>query len=827
MRYTIEDIASIVGGRLTGAGDATIEHLLTDSRKLTFPSHCLFFALPGPRRDGHQFIHELFERGVRSFVVNTSFDCSTFPDAHFIVVDDILAALQHLAAYHRRQFHLPVIGITGSNGKTIVKEWLNYLLEERYTIVRSPKSYNSQVGVPLSVWQINPSHQLGIFEAGISEPGEMEKLEQIIRPETGILTNIGEAHSEGFASPQQKIEEKLKLFLNAGIVIYCSDYADVDLCIQHIKEKGFSGRLFSWSKKQHATLVISGIEKRGDTTLITAAYQGRTISIQIPFTDDASIENAITCWCLLLLQEVPAQDIESGMSRLAPVAMRLELKRGINNCSIINDSYSADISSLKIALDFLDRMQHHPRKTIILSDLLETGKDQDELYAQISGFLSNRNISRLIGIGKTISTHQHVFKRNGGLETLFFDDVDAFRTSFYELNFRDETILLKGARIFAFEQISRLLEYQQHQTVLEINQHALLYNLRQYQALLKPATRIMAMVKAFSYGSGSFEIASVLEFHKVDYLAVAYADEGVELRKAGIRLPIMVMNSEPVSFELIRNFSLQPVVYSFDILKRFDQFLKKSGHSAYPVHIEIETGMNRLGFLPGDATLLVTEINQSNMKVRSVYSHLVASEDPASDDFTKHQFTVFMETCQQLEAGIGYTFLKHIDNSAGISRHPQFQLDMVRLGIGLYGIDTASNAVLDLKEVTTLKTTVAQVKHLRSGETVSYGRRWIAGRDSVIATVRIGYADGYPRRLSNGKGKMLIRGQLAPVVGSICMDMTMVDVTEIPAVREGDEVIVFGNDLPVLQVAEWAETIPYEIMTGISQRVRRVYFEES
>jgi alanine racemase len=827
LRYTIEDIASIVGGRLTKAGDATIEHLLTDSRKLTFPSSCLFFALPGPRRDGHQFVQELFDRGVRSFVVNTSFDCSTFPDAHFVVVDDILAALHHLAAYHRRQFHLPVIGITGSNGKTIVKEWLNHLLEEKYTIVRSPKSYNSQVGVPLSVWQINPSHQLGIFEAGISEPGEMEKLEHIIRPETGILTNIGEAHSEGFTSLQQKIEEKLKLFLNAGMVIYCSDYADVNLCLQHMKEKGFTGRLFSWSKKQHATLAISGIEKRGDSTLITAAYQGQTISIQIPFTDDASIENAITCWCLLLLQEVPMHDIASGMSRLAPVAMRLELKRGINNCSIINDSYSADISSLKIALDFLDRMQHHSRKTIILSDLLETGKDQEELYAQISGFLSNRNISRLIGIGKTISAHQHVFKRNDGLQTLFFENVDAFRASFYELNFRDETILLKGARIFAFEQISRLLEQQQHQTVLEINQHALLYNLRQYHALLKPTTRIMAMVKAFSYGSGSFEIASVLEFHKVDYLAVAYADEGVELRKAGIRLPIMVMNSEPVSFELIRNFSLQPVVYSFDMLKRFDQFLKKSGDSAYPVHIEIETGMNRLGFLPADATLLVTEINQSNMKVQSVYSHLVASEDPASDDFTNQQFTVFMETCKQLEAGIGYTFLKHIDNSAGISRHPQFQLDMVRLGIGLYGIDTASNAVLDLKEVTTLKTTVAQVKHVRSGETVSYGRRWIAQRDSVIATVRIGYADGYPRRLSNGRGKMLIRSQLAPVVGSICMDMTMVDVTEIPAVREGDEVIVFGNDLPVLQVAEWAETIPYEIMTGISQRVRRVYFEES
>ncbi|MDX1936289.1 MAG: bifunctional UDP-N-acetylmuramoyl-tripeptide:D-alanyl-D-alanine ligase/alanine racemase [Flavihumibacter sp.] len=828
--YTIEQVAGIVKGKLQAADNsAVIEHLLLDSRKLVFPANTLFFAIKGPRRDGHQYLTELIEKGVANFIIHESAAAQLPSTVNAVIVKDTLIALQALTAYHRKQFNYPVIGITGSNGKTIVKEWLNQLLAAKYTIVRSPKSYNSQIGVPLSIWQMNAQYNLGIFEAGISQSGEMERLEKIIQPEIGLFTNVGDAHSEGFLNSRQKVKEKLQLFKHAKTLIYCSDYPEInegvaDLVQRLRNDTDNKINLFSWSIKADATLKIVSLLKDDHSTYITALYNNEEISLKIPFTDDASMENAINCWCLLLHLNIDSNYIEQQMALLVPVAMRLELKKGINNCSIINDSYSADISSFKIALDFLAQQHQHHRKTVILSDILESGKTDKQLYETVVKLLQQKNINRFIGIGPQLYRQRSLFTGIPSLEVHQYETMDAFKKDFYNLSFQNESILLKGARVFAFEQIVTLLEQKMHQTVLEINLTALQHNLKQYQQLLQPHTKIMAMVKAFSYGSGSYEIASFLQFQKIDYLAVAYADEGVELRKAGISLPIMVMNAEVTTFHLLTQFQLEPALYSFEILQAFNQFLENENRSQFPVHIELETGMNRLGFLTADAGAVAQAINASNCKVQSVFSHLAASEDPQQDAFTQQQAWLFGEACEVLQQQLGYAFIKHISNTAGISRHPALQLDMVRLGIGMYGIDP--NPQLNLKETTTLKTTIAQIKHLRAGESVSYGHTAIVKQDSVIATVRLGYADGYNRRFSNGKAHMLVKNKTASTIGVVCMDMTMLDITHIPGVKEGDEVIVFGPQLSVKQLAKWAGTIPYEIMSSISQRVKRVYYEE-
>jgi len=830
--YKIEDICKIVKGQwLQQAGEAEIEHLLPDSRKVLFPAGSLFFALKGARRDGHSFVGEVYEKGVRNFIVSNPELVSLPADANIILVKDALLALQAIAAYHRKRFSYPVIGITGSNGKTIVKEWLNQLLEERYSIVRSPKSYNSQSGVPLSIWQMNEHHQLALIEAGISQSGEMDKLEKIIQPTIGLFTNIGEAHSGGFLNIRQKVKEKLQLFKHVDTLIYCSDYPELnegvaDL-VQRLRNKPDDKlHLFSWSMKTDATLRVISLLKDKSYTYIKAEYREKEIDIRIPFVDDASLENAVLCWCTLLHLGMEDHYIAAHMEKLSHVAMRLELIKGINNCSIINDSYSADLSSLKIALDFLAQQQQHRHKTIILSDILQSGKSEKDLYESVAAAVQQKKIDRFIGIGPQILRHKNIFEALPGLETKIYDTLESFRRDFYHLQFQNETILVKGARIFEFEQIVTLLEQKVHQTVLEINLTAVLHNLQQYQQLLKPATKVMAMVKAFSYGSGSYEIANLLQFHKVDYLAVAYADEGVELRKSGISLPIMVMNPEETTFDALVQYQLQPELYSFELLQLFDQFLHRQGQQQFPVHIELETGMNRLGFDTAGMQQLAGQLRNSCCSVQTVFSHLVASEDRALDAFTRQQAEKFTAACNELGQELGYSFTRHIANSAAIVRFPDLQFDMVRLGIGLYGVDSAATQHLNLKEVSTLKTTIAQLKHLKAGETVSYGRKGLVKKDSVIATVRLGYADGYSRRLGNGVGKMMVNGKPAPVIGAVCMDMTMLDVTGIPHVREADEVTVFGGGVPVQQVAAWAATIPYEIMTGVSQRVKRVYFEE-
>lgn len=796
MIYAAEDIARIVNGKLVKVHSNPVTSLLLDSRKIFSPGGTVFFAVKSSRRDGHQFIPELYKKGIRDFVVCEKIDWAKFETANFIIVKDTIAALQQLAAFHRRQFDIPVIGITGSNGKTIVKEWLCQLLHADYNIVSSPKSYNSQIGVPLSVWQMNEKHTLAIFEAGISRPGEMEKLETILKPTVGVFTNIGEAHSEGFESISQKEKEKRILFRNA---------------------------------KEPAPLQIISTQKKDAGTEIVATDKHRSaeeISINIPFTDEASVQNAVTCWQVMLQLGYKNEIIKERMKNLAPVTMRLELKKAINGCSVINDSYSADINSLDIALNFLGQQSGTLKRTAILSDFLQSRLPPAELYAQVLALLKKYKVNKLIAVGEYIGK-ELIEKPKTEIEVQSFISTEDFIQHFRFSTCKEECILVKGARVFAFERIVHLLEQKAHQTVLEINLTAIAHNLKQYQQQLLPATKVMAMVKAFAYGSGGAEVAGILQYHKVDYLGVAYADEGVELRKAGISLPIMVMNPEKNTFETIIENNLEPELYSFELLHAFDLFLRKEGLEQYPVHIEIETGMNRLGFGIDDIEKLADILQSTgSVKVKSIFSHLAASEEAAQDAFTFSQFEKFKLASTLLENKIGYPFIAHIANSAAAVRHPGMQMDMVRLGIGLYGVDSAATGKMNLQTVATLKSTIAQVKHLKKGDTVSYNRKEKIEKNTTIATIRIGYADGYPRRLGNGIGKILIQGKLVPVVGTVCMDMFMIDITAVPSAREGDDVIIFGEDLPVQQVAEWAQTIPYEIMTGISQRVKRVYYEE-
>lgn len=835
--YSIKQIVPAVKGILVQARtDATVSRLAFDSRKIIEPAHCLFFAIRGKRHDGHHFLKELYQKGVRNFIItNPDAVNDELPEANIIKVENAITALQQLAAFHRKHFKYPVIGITGSNGKTIVKEWLFQLLHDDYNIVRSPKSYNSQIGVPLSVWQMNENHTLGIFEAGISVPDEMDGLESVIKPDIGIFTNIGEAHAEGFLNVRQKINEKLKLFVSSKILVYSLDYPEITQCITEFKhrlperEQEERFRLFTWSRKGDADLRITRVDKQVTETHIAGVLHGQALSIVIPFTDEASIENAIHCWATLLyLKKEPAL-IRERMSQLGSISMRLEMKEGINNCSVINDSYNSDIRSLAIALEFLDQQHQHPKKTLILSDILQSGRSEAELYTEVRNLLAQREISKLIGIGKAITEQRKLFPSFNGFESAFFETTDDFLKAFQQNSFDNETILLKGARKFEFEKISKLLEQKIHKTVLEIDLNALIHNLQVFQSLLKPGTKVMAMVKAFSYGSGTFEIANVLQYHLVDYLTVAYADEGVELRKAGISLPIMVMNPEVRSFETMIRYHLEPEIYSMTLLEKFHQAVElySPGKDPYSIHIKLDSGMHRLGFTPDEMAPLGEALKKkTSLMVTSVFSHLAAGDEPEHDAFSRLQIERFRDASEKLSAKLNYPVLRHILNSAGVVRFPEAQFEMVRLGIGMYGVDTTGKIQEQLQQVSTLKSSVSQVKTVQPGESVGYSRSFMASQQRKIATIGIGYADGVDRRLGNGKGSMLVRGHRAPIIGNICMDLCMIDVTGIAGVEEGDEVIIFGKDLPIQQVAKQAGTIPYEILTGISARVKRVYFHE-
>ncbi|MCS6991358.1 MAG: bifunctional UDP-N-acetylmuramoyl-tripeptide:D-alanyl-D-alanine ligase/alanine racemase [Chitinophagales bacterium] len=841
--YSMEQIARVVRGRfLQQAETPPVQYLVTDSRRPGFHERSLFFAIRGARRDGHSYIREVYDKGVRNFIVSDAAavleaDQVPFKDASVLLVKDTLNALQTLAAYHRQQFSIPVIGITGSNGKTIVKEWLFQLLSPDYVIVRSPKSYNSQIGVPLSVWQMDDFHNLAIFEAGISQTDEMANLARIIQPTIGLFTNIGEAHSEGFLNLRQKINEKLRLFIHAEVLIYCRDYLDITECIVGARnqlkkaDSSYDGlRTFSWSRENaDADVFVRRVDRQASTTTITLAQFDETFSFTIPFTDDASIENAIHCWMVLRWLGMDPHRAAERLAELQRVAMRLELKEAINQCSLINDSYNSDLNSLSIALDFLSQQKQHSRQTVILSDILQSGHNERELYASVQQLLNQHHVHRFIGIGPALMRQQAIFDQNGQMETSFYPSTEAFLEALQPDWFRHEAILLKGARPFAFERIARRLEQQIHETVLTIDLNALLHNLSVYQSLLAPQVKTMVMVKAFSYGSGSYEIAQALQMQHVDYLAVAYADEGVELRQKGISLPIMVMNPEPHSFEALLTYRLEPELYSLRVLRQFSQAAASRCSEEQPafVHLELETGMNRLGIAVEDLDELLNFLTQAtHLKVRSVFTHLAGSEDPSMDDYSFSQIHRFSLMSERIQRALGYPVIRHVVNSAGIIRFPEAHFDMVRLGIGLYGYDATGRLQQRLRPVGTLRTTISQIKKISEGQTVGYGRAAVARDDMTIATVAIGYADGLQRSLGNGVGSMLVRGRRCPIVGNICMDMTMIDVSAVPDCKEGDAVIVFGEDPTVAEVAAWSGTIPYEVLTGVSRRVKRVYVQE-
>ena len=821
------------GQWLSFSHDMPIEEIAIDSRKVNEPERSIFIALKTQLRDGHTFIKDAYEKGIRNFLVSQAIGTAPYVAANFIQVKDTLESLQQIAAAVRKQYNIPVIGITGSNGKTIVKEWLYQLLSNEYNIVRSPKSYNSQVGVPLSVWLLSAQAELAIFEAGISQPGEMEKLERIISPTIGIFTNIGEAHSEGFLNMRQKTNEKLVLFRHAEQLIYCRDYPVLYECIvqyiNHIKNHATEEpiKLFTWSQKHEADLRITKLEKENSKTAITALYKNKTIGIAIPFSDPASVENAIHCWSLMLLLEKDEQYIKEQMLQLQPVSMRLELKQGINDCTVINDTYNSDLTSLQIALDYLDQQKQHNHHSVILSDLLQIGKADTDLYEEVASSVSRRNIQRFIGIGPALYRNKAAFRKHKKLRSIFFKSTEEFLKNFHLLTFDNEAILLKGARLFTFEKIGTLLEQKIHQTVLSINLSSLTHNLNVFRSHLAPGVKTMAMVKASAYGSGSAEIAQALQFSGVDYLTVAYTDEGIALRKAGITMPIMVMSPDDTSFDRMISWKLEPEIFNIRSLEAFMHIAQTLNVKNYPIHIKLDTGMHRLGFIADEIDDLKQRLlNNEHIHVASIFSHLAASEDPTKDDFTRQQGNIFEQTSSSLMEQLPNKPLRHLCNSAAIVRHPSLQYDMVRLGIGLYGIDSSDVLKEQLKQISTLKTTIAQIKVILPTETIGYGRKAVAENTMRIATICVGYADGYPRKLSNGNAYVLIHGQHARTVGIIAMDMCMVDITDIPDVKEGDDVIVFSPELPVNMIAKWADTIPYEIMTGISQRVKRIYVNE-
>jgi len=815
------------------ATDAEIKLLSIDTRSIEQPEKTLFIALKTNLRDGHNYIPDAWQKGVRNFLVSQSIDTTGLTGANIIEVKDTLTALQQISAAHRRQFHIPVIGITGSNGKTMVKEWLYQLLGNHYNIIRSPKSYNSQVGVPLSVWPMSAEQQLAIFEAGISQPGEMEKLERIIQPTIGVFTNIGEAHSEGFMNERQKINEKLILFRHAKQLVYCHDHAELNQCIVQYMHLVKGGRteeplqLFTWSRKQEADLRISLVDKNTGKTHISGLYKGKEVSITIPFNDDASIENAIHCWCVMLLLGMSQKDIKSQMTLLQPVSMRLELRHGINDSTIINDAYNSDLTSLQLALNYLDQQQQHNHHTVIMSDMLQIGKRDLDLYEEVAASISRKNIQRFIGIGPALFKNKASFRKYKKLRSIFFKSTEAFLKNFHLLSFEKEAILLKGARVFAFEKIAILLEQQVHQTVLSINLSALTHNLNVFRAELKPGVKTMAMVKAFAYGSGSYEIANLLQYAGVDYLAVAYTDEGIGLRKAGIKMPIMVMSPDATSFDRMIAWKLEPELFNFRSAEAFIKIAKTLQVEKYPVHIKLDTGMHRLGFNQSDMEPLAVFINENPaIHVASIFSHLAASDDPKEDAYTAQQGQLFESMSSALMQRLPYPPMRHLCNSAGIVRHPGLQYDMVRLGLGLYGVDSSMVLQNKLRQISVLTTSIAQVRDIPAGDNIGYGHHTIALKDMRIATICIGYADGYPRALGHGKAHVLIHGKPAKIVGSVCMDMCMADITDIPEAKEGDEATIFGPGISVIQLARWAGTISYEIMTSISQRVKRVYVNE-
>jgi len=816
---SLNTVSEITKGKLIGNKNTLVSEIIIDSRSLASSSEQLFFALKGNSRNGHQFIPDLHKRGVKNFVISEMQNAfKDLKNANFILVPDTLIALQELGHYFRKQFKKPLTAIIGSNGKTVVKEWLFQLLKEDYKIVRSPKSYNSQTGVPLSLLLLNNDFDFAFIEAGISQKGEMQKLEKIIKPDNCIFVSFGEAHQENFQSKTEKAKEKLQMVKDAESIIFSLDYSEINELIQ--KNKNYNSKqIFIWSSdNKTADLQMKKLTKHRQYSEITAVYKNNEITYKIPFIDDASVKNSLVCLSFLLSQNLFNHTILKRFENLEPVEMRIEQKQGINNCLLINDSYNSDLISLKIALDTLEYQSVHKNKTLILSDIFQSGVKEDILYKQVADYVKAAEISKFIGIGKAVSEHKDYFSIIQ--QSFFYPTTGQFLSAFSKHSFRNENILLKGSRAFKFEDISDVLQLKKHRTVLEINTEGLVHNLNYYKSLLKSNTKITVMVKALSYGSGTFEIAKLLQHHKVDFLGTAFTDEGVKLRNAGITTDIMVMNPDEDGFSDIIDNHLEPEIYGFGILDAFAEKVEKYSSGKMPIHIKIDTGMKRLGFCDFEIDELIQKLKHyPQIYVKSVFSHLAAADEAEKDDFTNRQIEKFKDISNKIIRELNYPIDRHILNSAGIERFPEAAFEMVRLGIGLYGFGSTDNKLMN---VSTLKTRILQIKKVKQGETIGYGRKRTAEKEMKIAVLPVGYADGFSRQLSNGVGEVLIDGQKCPIVGNVCMDMCMADITSVSA-EENDEVIIFGDDYPASKIAEKLNTIPYEIITGISERVKRVY----
>jgi alanine racemase len=821
MRYTIAEIIDASKGLLVqGSADAVVDHVIYDSRKINNPHRSIFVAIVGRNHNGHQYIQDAYNKGVRCFIIQEEINLSSLSEACMIRVNNSLRALQLWAKQHRQKFSYPVWAITGSNGKTIVKEWLNQLLSPDLPIVRSPKSFNSQLGVPLSVLQLDVEYQLAIIEAGISEPHEMDILEEIIQPNWGIFTMIGAQHQEHFSSVEEKINEKLQLFKNCELLFYNSDDTVIKTAIDALNS---NIQKISWGKNDGAFLHINNITKGAGKTIIEASYLTENIQVEIPFSDDASIENACLCLLILTYLQMSKSHIQQRFSKLSPVDMRLQLISGSFGMTLINDAYSSDFTSLEIALDFLQRHAQSKPTTVILSDMRESGLEKNEVYTKINELLIHKGVTHLVGIGPEFILHQNIFK----IPSKFFESTLDFLQKTKPNDHSGQFVLIKGARDFGFEKIVRAFQEKTHETVLEIHLDALVHNFHFYKNKLQPDVKMMVMVKAAGYGAGSVEVASVLAFNKADYLAVAYVDEGIALRQAGISLPIMVMNSEISALDHLVEYHLEPEIYSMRSLRAFIEVLEyKNTSIPYPVHLKLDTGMHRLGFEEKDIPELKRILKENkSLKIASIFSHLVATDNPEHDDFTRQQLSLFQKMASEISSELDYKPLWHIANTGGIERLPESQFDMVRLGIGLYGVSANESERNQLRTVGQLKTVISQIKHIKAGESVGYNRNFIAPQDMTIATIPMGYADGLKRSLSNGKGSVWIQEQACPIVGNVCMDMTMVDISHISC-KEGDPVLVIGNIQHLEAIAKASATIPYEILTSISQRVKRIYLEE-
>jgi alanine racemase len=819
--YTPEQLAGACQGRLTKNVDLVVARLLIDSRLVYDASESLFIALKGNKHDGHQFLQQLVGKGVRNFVVK----CGAIPngltsEANWIEVDDPAKALQKIGAFHRSGFQIPVLGITGSNGKTIVKEWITQMMGSDVFIARSPRSYNSQIGVPVSVWHLNHTSQLGIFEAGISLPGEMRYLQDIIQPTIGLFTTLGQAHQENFSSLEEKLNEKLVLFKNVSTILYDCDQILVDeMMMSLFPDK----ELLTWGRSEKATLQLLSEDEINEKKHLMLKWGIDIFEVVIPFSDQVSVENALPLVLFMLHWGYQPGDIIEKLAGLVPVAMRMEQKEGINDNLVINDTYNADFTSLEVALDFLVQQSRKKgiKRTVILSDLLQTGIPDRELYPLVATLINEKQIDRFVGVGPAMVRYASRFEVP---VSSFYETTEEMLDALSSFHFRGEAILVKGSRKYCFERIVQRLELQRHATVMEINLDALVHNLNRYRRLLGPDTQLLAMVKAFSYGSGSYEIAAALQYQNVDYLGVAFADEGIELRRAGIATPIIVMNPEEKSFLQMLDHNLEPEIYGFNVLEDFNSVVQAGASDVVPIHVKVDTGMNRMGFLESEIDELAVRLKMMpSLKIKSVFSHLAGSDDETHDSFTLQQIKVFEQICKRLKRKLNTDFRMHILNSAGIERFPNARFDMARLGIGLYGFGTGK--IEDLRNVVTLKSYISHIKPVAGYETVGYGRAGMLQRDGLIGVVPVGYADGLNRHLSTRRGKMMINGRLAPIVGSVCMDMCMVDLTDIQA-EEGDEVIVFGDDYPLTNMAKQLDTIPYEILTSISRRVTRVYYKE-